>query len=123
MAKMIKSSETTVTKTLLLKKSQEIEISNHRVRGVCTIKTYRKYQFHYEVDVVFKGEIYGTFDSILDWWDSSILQKRTRTNLKASPTRINKSIRKGLFLDLQPYLKYFNIDLFEYTEIKKVNWL
>ena len=116
-----------VTKSVkkILKKhsKKQVSVNNECMKGTFTIKTYRKYEFREEVDILFEGEIYVKYKRPLqpltrEWFQSDILQDRGVSKIK-----VNKLLRRFLFDDVQTYLAYFGIRLRFVEEIKKVTWI
>jgi hypothetical protein len=118
----IQTSDVKNTKKLIKKFGTKISVSNQYVRGLFTIKNFRKYSFNDEVEVDFKGEIYVSWRGKKDWYDASLM---TKTNGKYKPSiiKVNRFIRKNLMFEIQTHLKYFSVDLRTYHDIQKIKWL
>lgn len=119
---VIKTESTKSLKTVVTKFGSEIPVSNDRVRGVFTIKNYRKYSYSEEVDVEFKGEIHVRWNRKTDWYDSSICDKVVNKQ-KVSKVKLNRFLRKSLLNEVKTHLNYFDVCLRIYSDIKKVNWI
>jgi hypothetical protein len=119
---VISNEQTKDIKSLILKHSQKITINNDRVRGVYTIKSFRKYQFRIEVDVEFKGEIHARFGHQLNWYDSSVINQKNG-KWKISKIKLNRFLRKSISVDLRTHLNYFSESFKFYSDIKKIQWL
>jgi hypothetical protein len=118
----IQTSDVKNTKKLIKKFGTEISVSNKYVRGLFTIKNFRKYSLHNEVEVEFKGEISVSWRGKKDWYDASLMTK-TNGRYKPSIIKVNRFIRKNLMFEVQTHLKYFSVDLRTYNDIQKIKWL
>ena len=112
-----------VKKILKKHSKKQVSVNNEFMKGTFTVKTYRKYEFREEVDILFEGEIYAKYRRPLqpltrEWFKSDILRDRGVSKIK-----VNKLIKKYLFDDIQTYLAYFGVRLRFVEEIKKVTWI
>lgn len=112
-----------VKKILKKHSKKQVSVNNEFMKGTFTVKTYRKYEFREEVDILFEGEIYAKYRRPLqpltrEWFKSDILRDRGVSKIK-----VNKLIKRYLFDDIQTYLAYFGIRLRFVEEIKKVTWI
>ena len=106
------------TKRLLFKNNQ-FEVKTSKISGTVTIKGWRKYNYHNEVDLMFQGEIKVQYERKSQWIDSTFL---TRKNV--SLIKCNKIIRRMIWKELKDYLSYFAIALNRgQFVIKKVKWI
>lgn len=115
--------ETKTVKLAVLKFSKEIPVNNNGLRGVFTIKNFRKYQFRVEVDIVFKGKINAHIGRELNWYDSSILLNMNHKRYKISKVKLNRFLRKSLNKEVAWQLNYFSERFKHYSDIKKIEWL
>jgi len=112
-----------VKKILKKHSKKQVSVNNEFMKGTFTIKTYRKYEFREEVDILFEGEIYAKYRRPLqpltrEWFKSDILRDRGVSKIK-----VNKLIKKYLFDEVQTYLAYFGVRIRFIEEIKKVTWI
>ena len=125
MSRYVITDDNTKTVKKILKKHSKKQVSanNEFMKGTFTVKTYRKYEFREEVDILFEGEIYAKYRRPLqpltrEWFKSDILQHRGVSKIK-----VNKLIRRFLFDDVKTYLAYFGISLRYPEQIKKITWI
>jgi hypothetical protein len=118
----IRTENTESIKKLTKKFGREVPVSNSFIRGVFTVKNFRKYQYRDEVDIDFQGEIYVTWRGKKDWYDASLMDK-TQRGLKPSKIKVNRFIRKNIIVSVQTYLNYFCVDVRHYSDILKIKWL
>lgn len=112
-----------VKKILKKHSKKQVSVNNEFMKGTFTVKTYRKYEFREEVDILFEGEIYAKYRRPLqpltrEWFKSDILRDRGVSKIK-----VNKLIKKYLFDEVQTYLAYFGVRIRFIEEIKKVTWI
>ena len=112
-----------VKKILKKHSKKQVSVNNEFMKGTFTIKTYRKYEFREEVDILFEGQIYAKYRRPLqpltrEWFKSDILRDRGVSKIK-----VNKLIKKYLFDEVQTYLAYFGVRIRFIEEIKKVTWI
>jgi hypothetical protein len=101
-----------------LKKWGEFSVDNNGLRGVITIKNYRKYQFRDEVDIEFKGEIFVRIgNENRSWHGSDIL-----TKYRISKVKLNRFLRKSALKEVQMRMNYFGSNVKVYQDINKVTW-
>ena len=107
-----------------IKKNNTIEVSNGSVHGKIIIKGLRCYKYDnvyypliYHVDIEFHGELYLRYvgQKEPNWYDSKCDR---RSNVKT-----NKMIRRGVYKEVQTYLKFFGIEISTYESIKKLTWV
>ena len=113
------NSDTIATKQMLFKHLKKNPVKNHSISGYFILKGFRSYNFHHEVDLEFHGLINVTFDGKKDWYDSSLLNKKTRRGFSVSKIKVNRMIRKSIFPDVKALMRYFNVELSCYNDIKK----
>jgi len=106
------------TKKILLKYNQ-FEVKNQEISGVIKITNWRTYRHYDEVDIIFDGIIWATFQNKKQWIDSSVLRVPN-----VSLIRCNKMIRRRAWKELRHFLNYFGIYLKtnQYV-IKKLKWI
>jgi hypothetical protein len=98
----------------------EFPIDNDGIRGVITIKNYRKYMFRNEVDIEFKGEIFVKLNSEgRIWYGSDIL---TCDKYSISKIKLNRYLRKLALKEVSFRMNYFGVDVKNYREINKIKW-
>lgn len=122
-----KDQETKSLKKTILKHSKDISTYNDRLRGVFSVNNIRFYDIdktfkEVEVDIEFKGEIYAQVSSIRgdEWLDSKILEN---DKIKISKVRLNKFFRRRFVNDVKHRLSYFNEDIINDSQIKKIKWI
>ncbi len=98
----------------IVKKYSNLSIDLSDVKGKVKILSVRRYSFHYEVDISFSGDIYSRVNRNPPEWVNS---SRFNTFQKKSANRL---IRKKLFSKLRNYLCYFNVDISNEVDIKKI---
>lgn len=118
----IQTSDVKNTKKLLKKFGNQISVSNQYLRGEFTIKNFRKYSFHTEVEIQFKGEIFVSWNRKKDWYDASLMTK-TDGRFKPSLIKVNRFIRRNIMFAVQTHMKYFSLDLRTYNDIQKIKWV
>jgi len=116
----VRDSSTLSTKKMIKKFSERKIGCNDYIRGNFVIKNWRKYQFRDEVDIEFSGEIYAKIVMESNWLSSEILTNKKR---QVSKIKVNRFIRKKIFLDVKIYLAYFGINLKTYHDIIKIKWV
>ena len=96
-------------------------VSNKILEGRFIVTKYRKYSCFSEVDVTFIGKIKCRIFSIEqpEWYTKEGLYTKGKN---ISKIRLNKLLRKNIFSDVRNHLRFFNIDLHGYYDIKKINW-
>lgn len=129
---ILKNKEVSKTKKILGKYAQEIPIATSLIDGAVFIKGYRKYQygsqnvrindFIEEVDILFSGKIFVSWNGRRDWYSSELLNMKNQRGLKASKIKINRLIRKQLIKELSIHLNYFSVQIKGYSQIKKLLW-
>jgi len=116
----IRDSSTVSTKKMIKRFSEREIASNDFIKGSFVIKNWRKYTFRDEVDIEFSGEIYAKISMESTWLNSKIL---TNKKYSISKIKVNRFIRKKIFLDVKIYLAYFGINLKSYHDIIKIKWV
>jgi hypothetical protein len=114
--------ENTKSINRVLKKYSEIEISSFykNIKGSFKITRYRRYTSYDEVEVEFKGEVFGQY-GILDekkWYTSEIYTQKSFSKI-----RINKFIKMCLFNEIKTHCNYFGIKITVPSKITKINWI
>ena len=121
MSRYVITNEVTKATKKFLKKYSEKELSPyvHNARGSFVITGFRRYSYHDEVDIEFKGDIYVKFGALspMEWHSSEILKRG------ASLIQVNKFIKEKLFNEVRDYCSYFGIKLTYTRSIKKVKWV
>ncbi len=102
-----------------LKKWGEFPVNNDGMKGVITIKNYRKYQFRDEVDIEFKGEIFVRINHENRSWHSTDIL----TKYKISKVKLNRYLRKNALKEVQMRMNYFGSNIKDYQDINKVKWV
>lgn len=95
-----------------------LSVSGDYLIGEISIFNYRKYLYHCEIDVQFKGKFAAFARKKKLWYESSIY-----TNKSYSKIKINRILRKQIYKVLKDRLCFFNIELKHYGQIKKIKWL
>jgi hypothetical protein len=75
---------------------------------------------HHEIDVEFKGELFGKI-SVLEgkrWQSSDIYGQKNISKIK-----INKLIKKHLLREVKSHAVYFGINVKWVDSIKKITWI
>ncbi len=102
-----------------LKKWGEFPVDTDGLKGVITIKNYRKYQFRDEVDIEFKGEIFVRINhENRSWHGVDIL-----TKYNISKVKLNRYLRKNALREVQMRMNYFGSRVKDYRDINKVKWV
>jgi hypothetical protein len=117
MIRVIRNTDTNATKKALKKFLNERYVETTSIKGTYQVLRYRKYEFHEEVDVEFKGQIAARYyggSNKLTWFDSSIKKKSTIHS-------VNALLRRQIINDLKQSLNYFGVNL-ERRFIKKIIW-
>jgi hypothetical protein len=112
----------------IVKKYGTLSIENDKVQGVLQIVGYRKVecnkyghsQFDEQVDVVFKGKIYGTMNGRTKWIQHSDIIQNVKT---ISQVKLNRILRRFFFEDVQLRATIFGVRLSRSSDIKKVRWV
>lgn len=106
-------------RSLIITHFKDQPISNKNLEGTFTIKNIRRYSFNFiEVELEFKGKIYGRVGDNYSFYDSSLLSKQNISRIK-----VKKFLKKSIYQDIKNYLKLFSQDIHHYTDIKKMDWL
>lgn len=109
-----------VYKSLCKKYLQKIPLTNkEKVKGELKIKNIRFYPHCIKVHIVFNGVMYGRYNRLVDWRDSSLLQKPNVSKIK-----VNRLLRRYTTPDIRENLLKLGIrtDFFSF-EIYKVEWV
>ena len=97
--------------------SQDVPFQSKNLRGTLRINRVRTYMFRHEVDVTFKGELYCVWNRKRDWYK---IEEFLDKGKQVSKIKLNRMIRKGLYEYLKDYMKYFCVELYDYTSISKL---
>ena len=116
MIRVIRDADTNATKKALKKFLSSRKVESQYIKGSYDVLRYRKYEYHEEVDIEFKGQIAARYYSSDDvsWFDSSIKKRATRHS-------VNGLLRRQIINDLQQSLNYFGVKI-ERRYIKKIIW-
>jgi hypothetical protein len=118
MIRVIRNDDTNATKKALKKFLNGKYVETQYIKGTYEVLRYRKYEYHEEVDVKFKGQIaaryYGDRSNKLNWFDSSIKKRATRHS-------VNGLLRRQIIRDLNDTLSYFGVNVGR-RNIKKIIW-
>lgn len=119
--RVIITKETEITNRCI-RKYGKATVSNKFLEGTFIVTRFRKYSCYSEVDVNFTGKIKCRigYDDFLEWYTKEGLYNK---NKNISKIRLNRLLRKNIFSDVRNHLRFFNIDLHGYYDIKKINWL
>ena len=122
MTRYVKSdSESKAIKTLVTKYVKNVPIKTDRLQGKFTVKNIRRYKFHTEVDLQFKGKINAKIGRTCDWYSSDI--KLGHKDYRISKVKLNRYIRKSIYKDVSHQLQYFSESLKYYSDVKKIEWI
>lgn len=121
MARYIITDEETKGVKKALPKYGSIHIENDKIKGGLRVVGYRKYSWGEQVDIEFIGQIKVRYDwRKTQWFDSSVMNDKSKT---VSKVKINRFIKRNCLVDLQRNLRYFGVNITDYTKITKVKWL
>lgn len=115
----IKSPENQQLKTFVKKYVRDIPINTTKLQGSFSILNIRFYTYTIELEISFKGKMYGRLGRNPSLWLSSDILKKDRI----SKVRINRHIKKSLIDKIQTRLSIFGLDLKHYSDIKKLKWI
>jgi hypothetical protein len=101
-----------------LKKWGQIVVDDENFKGVITIKNVRKYPAWHEADVELKGMATFNYNRKKTLYPSEIQKTQGVSKIK-----INRILRKYTFQYVSMRLKYFDVDLRDTYNIKKITWL
>ena len=101
-----------------LKKWGQIIVDDENFKGVITIKNVRKYAAWHEADIELKGMAAFRYDRKKCLFASEIQKRQNVSKIK-----INRILRKYAFQYVSMRLKYFDVDLRDTYNIKKIIWL
>ena len=101
-----------------LKKWGQIIVDDENFKGVITIKNVRKYAAWHEADIELKGMAAFRYDRKKCLFASEIQKRQNVSKLK-----INRILRQYAFQYVSMRLKYFDVDLRDTYNIKKIIWL
>jgi hypothetical protein len=117
MIRVIRNTDTNATKKALKKFLNGKYVETTYLKGTYQVIRYRKYEYHEEVDLKFKGQIAARYyhgSNDLTWFDTSIKKTATRHS-------INGLLRRQIIRDLKDTLSYFGVNV-ERRNIKKIIW-
>lgn len=103
-----------------IKKWGTIEVYNNDLKGniqITNIRLYEKFRPSWEVDVVFKGQVFLRVNGDRKFYGPS-LQKKPRI----SKVKLNRIIRKLCEKHVNMRLKYFGGEITYYNQISKIKW-
>lgn len=120
---MLKTPSAKATTKVVKKYGKKVSISNSYLKGDFTIKNFRTYDYAYEVDISFEGEILVSYAGKKMWYGSSIMKESTSNGRRVSKIKVNRFIKRNMFFEVKTHLKYFDVDLRYYDLIKKINWI
>jgi hypothetical protein len=101
-----------------LKKWGKITVDDDLAKGCITIKNVRKYNLHWEADVEFDGTMFLKYAKVKEFYTSEVKNYRGVSKIK-----LNRIMRKYLYNHITFRLKYFEVDIRDYYNIKKITWL
>jgi hypothetical protein len=114
---LLKNSDCIATKKMVVKYGKT-KISDPSIEGDIVIKNIRLYNYgQSEIDIEFTGKIKARYAGKNDWLSSSIMNQRV------SKVKVNRIIRNGLYKTLKQRLNYFGVNLYHYSDIKKLKWI
>ena len=100
-----------------LKKWGQIHVDDDKLKGVITIKNVRKYPLWWEADVELQGLSYFNYKKGRNFYTSDI-QKENVSKIK-----VNRLLREYVFKHVSMRLKYFDADIQQTHNIKKIKWI
>ena len=113
-----KTPETKELKTLACNYLKNVKIDNPSIKGTFKLENIRFYYSSYiEVDVSFEGEIKLKYFRTVDWFGKEVFNFRS-----ASKIKINRKIKREIFNELRRKLRFFDISIHDYSQIKKIKW-
>ena len=94
------------------------KVENNFVKGTVKLQNIRFYFGSYvEVEVLFEGKLKARYFKVTDWFGTELLDFE-----RISKIKINRKIKKSIYDDLRRKLKFFDINLTDYSQIKKIKW-
>lgn len=121
MGRYVIQNETTKGIKKLLPKYGSVSIEDEKLKGSVQVIGYRKYTHYEEIDIQFTGQILARISrEKLQWFDSSILNDEHR---RISKVKVNRFIKRLCLREVRLHLNYFGINLKDYSQIKKINWI
>jgi hypothetical protein len=117
--KCIRDKETTEIFSYIKRKHSVINLNvPESIVGELTIKSVRKYRYHYEVDVDFKGHIWGRGSY------RPHMQKYGHTELSnLSKVKLYRVMRSKVLNDLKNRLSLFGVEIRHTRDISKIKWV
>lgn len=117
--KCIRDKENTAIFSYIKKKHSVIQINEpESIVGELIIKSVRQYTYHYEVDVNFKGHIWGNGSY------RPRLQKYEHTELpNLSKVKVYRAMRSKVFNCLKSKLSLFGVEINRIENISKIKWV
>ena len=109
-----------IKKTIKKFSGNDISFTNGTLRGSFKITNFRKYPMRHEVDVEFKGELFGK-TSVLEgkrWFSSEIYGQKNISKIK-----VNKLIKRNILSEVRTNAAYFGIEIKWIDNIKKITWI
>lgn len=119
--KLIPSIQTKIAKDCS-KRLGDILISNKTFQGKVKLKNIRKYSYTHEVDIVMEGKIFVRLGGKLtpSWYGTEII---TEGKYRISKVRLNRFLRRSVIELVKHRLRYFGIEMRDYSQIKKIEWI
>jgi hypothetical protein len=117
--KCIRDKETRLLFDYIKKKHSVVKIDDpESIVGEFIIKSIRKYNYDYEIDVEFKGSIWGRGSYQLH------LHRYEHTQLSSlSKVKLYRAMRKKGLAKLKSKLSLFGIEINEARDISRLKWV
>lgn len=97
---------------------KNVRVETSYIKGFVKLQNIRFYGGSYvEVEVSFEGEVKARYSRVTSWFGNELFGFDGVSKIK-----INRMIKKMIFNDLRRKLKFFDINLSDYSQIKKIKW-
>jgi len=100
-----------------LKRWGQIQVDDDKLKGVISIKNVRRYPLWWEADVEIQGKAFFNYKNGRAFYTSEIQKE------KVSKIKVNRFLREYTFNYVSMRLKYFDADIQQTCNIKKIKWL
>lgn len=119
MSYCIKTPEKKQLKAFICKYIKDIPVKNNNLTGTFSVTNIRFYSYVVEVELTYKGKFYGRMNKCKSHW----LGPEILDIPNVAKIRVFRFIKKNLAKTLESRLRIFDVDLRDYSYIKKIKWI